>query len=90
MRVGKENIRKINLDDYTVEYCPFCDSEQVVFSKGITACPNCGTSLAPCSMCEDCDYGACPYGCNGSDDEFKEITNPPISKEFVKRIYRFL
>lgn len=91
MRVGKEDIRKINIDDYTIEYCPFCDSEQVIFAEGVTACPNCGASLAPCSMCEDCDYSTCPYGCtSGAEDEFKEITNPRISKELAKEIYSLL
>lgn len=46
---------KYNLEDYTLECCPYCDcSEQVIFSKGITRCPNCGKPLAPCSVCEEC------------------------------------
>ena len=81
----------INLDDYTVEYCPFCDSEQVIYAKGITACPNCGKPLAPCSMCDDCDYTTCPYGCTGApDDEYKEITNPAIPKKLAEEIYKKL
>lgn len=69
--------------DYTWEFCPECDTEQVIYSKGITACPNCGAPLAPCSCCEDgCNYETCPYGCTGGEeDSYKAVTNPPISKE---------
>lgn len=82
---------RIDLNDFTIEYCPFCDSEQVIYSKGVTACPDCGKPLAPCSMCENCDYGTCPYGCTGgAEDEFKEVTNPPISKEMADQIYKLL
>ena len=91
MKVGKEHIRKINIHDYTIEWCPFCGSEQVIYSTGITACPECGKPLTPCSMCEYCNYVTCPYGCTGDEkDEFKKITNPTIEKDFAKRIYHFL
>lgn len=64
----------MKISDYTIEYCPWCDSEQVIYSKGITACPNCGKPLAPCSVCDCCNYDICPYGCDGSkNDEFKHI-----------------
>lgn len=82
---------EINLADYTIECCPFCDTEQVIFAKGVTACPNCGKPLAPCSMCENCDYSTCPYGCTGgAEDEFKKITNEAISKERAKALYKLL
>lgn len=83
--------KNINIDDYTIEYCPWCDSEQIIYATGVTACPECGASLAPCSMCEDCDRNICPYGCDGSDNDGKKpITNPPISKEMAKEIYKLL
>lgn len=81
----------INPGDYTIEFCPYCDSEQVIFSKGVTACPECGKPLAPCSMCEECNYETCPYGCTGgSEDEVKPVTNPPITKELAEKIYKLL
>lgn len=86
-----EDGEKTDPDDYTIEYCPFCDSEQVIFAKGITACPECGKPLAPCSMCEECDYSTCPYGCTGGEkDEHLEVTNPPISKEMAEALYKLL
>ena len=30
--------RKYNFKDYTIEYCPWCESEQVIFSSGVTGC----------------------------------------------------
>jgi hypothetical protein len=81
----------INPNDYTIEYCPHCDSEQVIYAKGITACPECGAPLAPCSMCVSCDYATCPYGCTGGEeDSHKTITNPHISKEIAKKLYKLL
>lgn len=86
-----KDIEGIDPDDYTIECCPFCENEAVIFAKGITACPECGASLAPCSMCEECNYETCPYGCTGgAGDEFKEITNPPISKELAEKLYKLL
>lgn len=78
-----------NLSDYTIEYCPFCDSEQVIFAEGITACPTCGKPLAPCSVCEDCNYDTCPYGCDGKNDEYKKVTNRKITKE-EQLLYKYL
>lgn len=87
---GKLRIKEIE-ELFTVEYCPFCDTEQVIFQKGITACPSCGKPLAPCSMCEDCNYAICPYGCNGTDeDERKPVTNPQITAEDSEYLYQFL
>lgn len=81
------NLRKI----YTIEYCPNCDSEQVIYTQGITACPNCDFPLAPCSCCSKCDYETCPYGCTGTDkDKYKKITNPIITKDEVQRLYPYL
>lgn len=76
-------------EDYTIEYCPWCDSEQIIYSHGVTACPNCGKPLAPCSVCidenGDCNYATCPYGCTGgSDDAFKKITMPKITTREIE------
>ena len=70
-------------ENYTAEYCPFCENEVVIYATGITACPECGKPLALCSMCEEC-VPNCPYGCTGGkDDEFKKITNPAISQKEI-------
>ena len=83
-------------EDYTIEYCPYCEQEVAIRSHGITACPECGKPLVPCSVC--ClEYSSCysdlrgcklpdpcPYECTGSaEDEFKPITNPPMTEEEV-------
>lgn len=69
-------------ENYTPEYCPWCDSEQIIYANGITACPNCGRPLAPCSVCGDCK-DPCPYGCTGGpEDEHKPIDRY-ISEEEV-------
>ena len=34
-------------EDYTIEYCPFCEQEVAIRSHGVTACPACGKPLAP-------------------------------------------
>lgn len=53
----------------------------MIYSKGVTACPECGKPLAPCSVCEECNYDECPYGCTGGEeDEFKQITNKKITQ----------
>ena len=84
-------------EDYTIEWCPFCDQEVAIRSHGITSCPSCGKPLAPCSVCclafkgcyADCnpDENAetgCPYGCTGgASDEFLPITNSPILEEEI-------
>jgi len=81
----------IDLSRYTIEYCPFCDAEVVIFAEGVTACPHCGAPLAPCSVCDiDCN-GPCPYGCDGSEnDAHKVVTNPAISPELSEKLYALL
>lgn len=74
-------------EDYTIEYCPYCDREVAIRSHGITACPSCGKPLAPCTVCEvergECHF-PCPYGyTGGAEDEFKPITNPPMTAEEI-------
>ena len=36
-----------NVAHYTIECCPWCEAEEVIFAKGVTACPDCGKPLAP-------------------------------------------
>ena len=77
-------MKKFDANKYTLEYCPFCDEEVVIYSTGITACPECDKPLAPCSMCESCAT-QCPYGCTGGlEDEFKKVTNSPITQEEIE------
>lgn len=77
-------------EDYTIEFCPHCETEVAIRSHGVTACPVCGKPLAPCSVCHDERGGChamepCPYGCStggsGAEDENKAITNPPMTPE---------
>ena len=80
-----------NPEAFTIEYCPCCDSEQVIYASGVTACPHCGSPLAPCSMCETCCFKSCPYGCTGTEnDRYKEVTNPPLTEEFGREMYQYL
>ena len=70
------------VQDYTYEWCPNCKNDVVIYSQGITACPNCGEPLVPCSQCEDCDYDTCPYNCAECGNHIQaSINNPPITKE---------
>ena len=70
----------LKAEDYTFEYCPFCENEVVIHATGITACPECGKPLAPCSVCERCS-NPCPYGCTGGEaDETKPVTMPPMTQ----------
>ena len=32
-------------EDYTIEYCPYCDQEVAIRSHGITTCPSCSKRL---------------------------------------------
>ena len=78
----------MKVEDYTMEYCPYCDDEVVIHAHGVTACPKCGKPLAPCNVCRDergdC-HDPCPYGCTGTEsDEFKKVTMPPITDDEVK------
>ena len=79
----------MNPEDYTIEFCPYCEREVAIRSHGVTACPECGRPLAPCSVCHDECGGCkamepCPYGCTGgAEDEFKPITEPPMMDEEI-------
>ena len=63
---------------FTIEYCPWCDSEQIIFAHGTTECPDCKHILYPCSVCYDETGGCennkpCPYGI-----ENRVATNIPL------------
>lgn len=62
----------MNRLDYTIEYCPWCDQETAIHAIGITACPNCGKPLAPCSVCH-ADYGCCPNPCRTTAQVLKKM-----------------
>ena len=54
---------EIKPEDYTIEMCPECGEETIIFSDGITPCRNCGAPVIPCSVClengncnNDCDF----------------------------------
>lgn len=90
----------MNVEDYTIEWCPFCEEEVAIHKSGITACPSCGKPLTPCNECalaftgcySDCNpdpdkrvRSGCPYGCTGGpEDEFLPITNPPMTPEEIE------
>lgn len=83
----------MNREDYTIEYCPWCDRDVAIRAHGVTACPNCGKPLAPCSVCQDengdCHYSACPYGCTGGpEDENKPVTDPPMTQEEIEFTFK--
>lgn len=82
-------------NQYTLELCPYCDTEVVIYSKGVTACPQCKKPVVPCSVCDTCP-SICPYGCTGKySDRFlritkhitqQEINDYTVSQERHKRI----
>ena len=81
---------KLNAGDYTIEPCPWCGSEQVIYAMGVTRCV-CGKPLAPCTMCDYCNYNTCPYGCNGTDrDAYKKCDHDTIPSEMQAEIYKLL
>ncbi len=45
---------EIRPENYTVELCPECGEETVVFVHGITPCQHCGCPVLPCSVCNGC------------------------------------
>lgn len=79
---------------FTIEYCPWCNSEQIIFAQGTTECPACKHVLIPCSVCLDTisncsEPEICPYiECAQTPDELRKATNVPIilteeEKEFL-------
>lgn len=83
------------VDLFTIGVCPNCGNEQVIWSHGVTRCPECKKPIAPCNVCMDeigdCDYSRCPYGCNGTDEDLcKRVTMPDIFEEDAELLYPFL
>lgn len=101
MRVRKElrqELREkrnngLRRNDYTIEFCPYCENEVYIHATGITKCPECGKPLAPCSVCMEEHIGChatqgatqpCPYGCQcDNTDEYKKATMPPLKEEEI-------
>lgn len=85
----KENL---NLKDYVIEWCPNCCTEQVIYSTGITICPECGFPLLPCSLCQEETCATCPYGGTGGGDEaeLKKKAKPPIDRKLAKKLRHLL
>ena len=55
-------------EDYTIEFCPWCETEVAIRAHCAIACPNCGKPIIPCSTClEGCHANkGCPYGCRNA------------------------
>ncbi len=70
------------IGNYTVEFCPKCKHEVVIYAKGVTACHICGKPLLPCSACITLDCEKCQY------DE-KNISNNKISDLEVKFVMNY-
>ena len=86
-----EEIRK----KFTIEYCPICDKETIIYAKGVTRCQYCHHALIPCSVCEKCTLSneVCPYLEEVNTDDADRIVNNPdlnLSEEDIKKIYSSL
>lgn len=55
-----ENTRRIFNKRCTIEWCPNCEEEVVIFSDRVQKCPNCGDRIFPCSACEERTCRNCP------------------------------
>lgn len=76
--------------DFTIETCPVCGREEVIRIKGVTRC-RCGYPLAPCSVCESCNYKTCVYGCDGTDkDAEKSCNHEALPDNIQKKLYALL
>lgn len=76
--------------DYTIETCPVCGREEVIRIKGVTRC-RCGYPLAPCSVCENCNYATCPYGCDGTNkDAKKSCDHEALADNIQRKLYSLL
>lgn len=49
------------LEDYIVETCGGCDEDVVIYSEGVTYCPQCGKINSPCNACENSDCNNCEF-----------------------------
>ena len=102
MKFDSELISKIPISDlqklFTVEWCPCCNFETIIWSRGISRCQFCGSPIVPCSACHysngDGCYEKCPYSCGEvSYSSEQDITMPKIEFETVEDcelLYSFL
>lgn len=54
----------MNLKHITFEWCPYCEYEVEIYSKGVQQCPSCSEEILPCSECVKQNCLKCPYGKN--------------------------
>ena len=83
---GKKIMKVVYRNDYTAEYCPYCDNEVFIHAYGTTRCPECKTVIFPCSVCID-ESGGCRHNCPYGDPmktENRVATNPDMTKEEIK------
>lgn len=66
----------------TDEWCPHCEAEVKIKSVGIQFCPNCGKTILPCSICEDCTK-ECGYQ---EDDMYRIFNDKKRNAEFWDEI----
>lgn len=67
-----------------------CGREEVIRIKGVSRC-RCGYPLAPCSVCESCDYATCPYGCNGTEEDTeKPCDHDALPDSIQEKLYALL
>ncbi len=78
-------------DNFTIEKCPFCGGVLVVRIPGISKCPLCGCSVTPCSLCDECNYSECPYGCEEGQNNYDlPIDREPVDDEDTAVILQLL
>ena len=51
----------MNLKHITFEWCPYCEYEVEIYSKGVQQCPSCSEEILPCSECVKQNCLKCPY-----------------------------
>lgn len=88
MEIAGEHLKKIR-ENFTIEMCPYCGKEEVIYAQGITPCPDCGNLILPCSCCEDCTDN-CPYEIFETGEYNRNLINNPIDPEFSSKLYKYL
>lgn len=51
----------MNFNHITLEWCPHCEREVEIYSKGAQQCPSCLEEILPCSECIKQNCLKCPY-----------------------------
>ncbi len=88
--IDDETGEKYDPKDFVIETCPVCGREEVIRIKGVSRC-RCGYPLAPCSVCESCDYATCPYGCNGTEEDTeKPCDHDALPDSIQEKLYALL